>query len=630
MAHLTPGIVSALSWALVHSIWQGLLVYMLLRAVLAAIPGKYASARYITAVSALAALTGAFIATFVYLYNTGLPTVHYAMAAVTTDGQHTTAATTIPLTYDGSFTQTLSAWFNSHTQLIVNIYLAGMLLLLFRIVYNLFTLKNLKYKGTTLPDANWQQMLAKCQNILGINNKVQLFFSARLTVPLVMGTIKPVILVPVALANQLSTREAEAILLHELAHIRRNDYLVNMIQLFIETILFYNPFVWLISSIIRKEREYCCDDMVVNATTERLPYAKALAALETFRQQPLLPSLAATGSNNQLLNRIKRIMEMNNHNVNYGQLAAVLLTVLLLAGSITFFSPGVQAQSKKDKKKETTEKTEKAATVKKQVIIESEMDIDEDGKDDKKHLQKNVLIVKNGDTLKNYSINKSLSETDAALDEVFSMLEELKMDGIVDEAMAGFDWNSLGDSVNVDININGKEISAEVRKALAESHKAMGEVRKALAESRKAMGEAHKEVAIARKEYSEAMADARKEMSEVSREQAEARVKVIKSLKEHEGDYDDDVIYIRRTGEKVPTNGKIFVTSSHDKLLKSLEKDGLIDRKNGFKLVKKGDELYIDGIKQSKEVYKKYEPMIDVKNLTIKGNYRKISIDTRE
>ncbi len=613
MAHLTPGIVSALSWALVHSIWQGLLAYMLLRAVLAAIPGKYASARYITAVSALAALTGAFIATFVYLYNTGLPTVHYAMAAVTTDGQHTTAATTIPLTYDGSFTQTLSAWFNAHTQLIVNIYLAGMLLLLFRIVYNLFTLKNLKYKGATLPDANWQQMLAKCQNILGINNKVQLFFSARLTVPLVMGTIKPVILVPVALANQLSTREAEAILLHELAHIRRNDYLVNMIQLFIETILFYNPFVWLISSIIRKEREYCCDDMVVNATTERLPYAKALAALETFRQQPLLPSLAATGSNNQLLNRIKRIMEMKNHNVNYGQLAAVLLTVLLLAGSITFFSPGVQAQSKKDKKKENTEK---AATVKKQVIIESEMGIDEDSKDDKKHVQKNVVIVKDGDTVKNYSINKSLSETDAALQEVFSMLEELKMDGIIDEAMAGVDWNSIGDSVNVDININGKEISNEVREALAES--------------RKAMAEARKEVAIARKEYSEAMAEARKEIARARGEEAEARVKVIKALHEREEDYDDDVIYIRRTGEKVPTNAKIFVSSSHDKLLKSLEKDGLIDRRNGFKLVKKGDELYIDGIKQSKEVYKKYEPMIDVKNLTIKGNYRKISIDTRD
>ncbi len=620
MAHLTPGIVSALSWALVHSLWQGLLVYMLLRAVLAAIPGKYASARYIAAVSALAALTGAFIATFVYLYNTGLPTVHYAIAGVTMAGQDITATTAMPVENKAGLLQALSTWFNTHTQLIVNIYLGGMMLLLFRIVYNLYTLKNLKYRGTTLPGATWQQMLAKCRDISGINSRVQLFFSTRVTVPMVMGTLKPVILVPVALANQLSTREAEAILLHELAHIRRHDYLVNMIQLFIETLLFYNPFVWLISAAIRTEREHCCDDIVVNATTERLPYAKVLATLETFRQQPVLPSLAATGSNNQLLNRIKRIMEMNNHNVNYGQLAAVLLTVVLLAGSITFFAPGVQAQSKKDKKKETTEKTDKSATVNKQVIIKSEVDIDDNGKDDKKHLQKNVLIVKNGDTVKNYSINKTLSETDAALDEVFSMLEELKMDGLIDEAMAGVEWNSLGDSVNVDININGKEISAEVRKALAES--------------RKAMAEARKEVAMARKEYSEAMAEARKEIAVANRERANAlreeKIEITKAKEDFEKGFNHDEVYISRTGEKVPVKADIFVTSSHDKLLKSLEKDGLIDRRNGFKLVKKGDELYIDGIKQSKEVYKKYERMMDMKNLTIKGNYRKISIDTRD
>jgi len=119
-------------------------------------------------------------------------------------------------------------------------------------------------------------------------------------------------------------------------------------------------------------------------------------------------------------------------------------------------------------------------------------------------------------------------------------------------------------------------------------------------------------------------------MAVARREQAEARTKAMKSIKQREGDFDDDVIYIRRTGEKVPADATIFVSSNHDKLLKSLEKDGLIDRRNGYKIVKKGDELYIDGIRQSKEVYKKYEPMMDMKNLTIKGNYRTISIDTRD
>ncbi len=593
MAHLTSGIVSALSWALVHSLWQGLLVYMLLRAVLAAIPGNYASARYITAVSALAVFTVAFIATFAYQYNAGLPTVQYTIARVTTASQPITTPA-LSVTNEVNFVQTLSLWFNTHTQLIVNIYLAGMLLLLFRIVYNLVTLKNIKYRGTTLPDSKWQLLLDKCINILNIKSTVTLLYSTRVTVPMVMGYFRPVILIPVALTNQLSTREAEAILLHELAHIRRNDYLVNMIQLFIETILFYNPFVWLISSIIRREREYCCDDMVVNATTERLPYAKALATLETFRQQPVVPSLAATGHNNQLLNRIKRVMEMNNRNVNYGQLAAVLLTIILLAGAIIFLVPDVNAQSKKDKKKGTTERTEKSATVKKQVIIESELDIDEDSKDDKKRMQKNVVIVKDGDTVKNYSINKTLSETDAALNEVFKMLEELNMEGIVGDAMAGVDWKSIGDSM--DIEMDGREISNEVREALAKA--------------RKEMAEARVEMAAASKEYRAAMAEARKEISATGKDAAIVHKQITLS----------------NTKSKMPNNGRLVYSSSHDHILDAMEKDGLISREKGYKIEKKGDALYIDGIKQSKEVFKKYEPIIDARNLTITGSNNNISI----
>lgn len=593
MLHLTSDIVYALSWALVHSLWQGLLVYILLRAVLTAIPGNYSSARYITAASALALLTGSFIATFIYQYSTIPDTVQYTVAGTASVGQPILNTAGITVTENYSIVNNLSAWYNTHTGLIVNIYLAGMMLLLLRIIYNLFTLKNIKRQGITLPGNNWLQLLEKCATNMRIKRKVELLCSTKVTVPLVMGAIKPVILVPVALANQLSTREAEAILLHELAHIRRNDYLVNMIQLFIETLLFYNPFVWFISSIIRKEREHCCDDAVVNATEERLPYAKALAALETFRQQPILPSLAATGSNNQLLNRIKRIMEMRNNNVNYSQLAGVSLAIVLLVSTIIFFAPGVNAQSKKDKKKESVENTEKASAVKKQVIIRSEMDIDEGSNDEKKHLQKNVLIVRNGDTVKNYSINKSLAETDVALSEAFSMLEEMDIDEIVDGAMAGVDWKSLRDSI--DVEVDGREISKEVREALAEA--------------RKEMAAARVEMAEASKEYRSAMTEARKEMATARKEAAVVRKEVV----------------LRDAKDKKASRRTVY-SSSHDHILDAMERDGLISREKGYKIEKKGDELYIDGIKQSKEVFRKYESIIDAKNLTIKGSNNSINI----
>lgn len=611
MVHLTSDIFTALTWALVHSLWQGLLLFMLMRILLAIIPGRYAAARYTAAVASLLLLITGFVVTIIYYYNIGLPSEQYNFTASQTQVSSAVAGAHVAIEGTGVM-QPLSSWFNTHTVLIVCIYLAGMALLLVRITYNLFTLHKLKLNSILLPGADWQLMLNKCRSMLGINNKVRLYFSSGVLVPMVMGSIKPVILVPVALANKLSTTEAEAILLHELAHIRRHDYLVNMVQLFIETILFYNPFVWLISSVIRNERELCCDDIVVRTTTAPLPYAKALAALETFRRQPAMPALAATGNKHQLFNRIKRIMEMKNHNVNYGQLIAALLAIVLLAGTFTFFVPDVYAQSKKAKKQETTEKTEQSKTVKKHVIINSDVDMGDDDKTGKKQLQKSIVVVKNGDTVKNYNINKSFSETDEAIDEVFGMLEEMDLDDLIDDAMTKVDWKSTNDSVNVDIEINGEEISKDVRKAMTES--------------RKAMAEARKEMAMARKEYTMAMAEARKEMAHARGQKEGATVMVFKSTDEGV----DDDIYIRRTGEKVPVDAKIFVSSSHDKLLKSLEKDGLIDRKNGFKLVKKGDELYIDGIKQSKEVFKKYEPMMDMKNLTIKGNYRSININTRE
>jgi beta-lactamase regulating signal transducer with metallopeptidase domain len=384
---------------------------------------------------------------------------------------------------DAGVVQAISLWFNANTGVIVNIYLGGMLLLLVRIAYNLYTLKNLKYTGTISPDANWRMMLGKCMHKLAINGNVRLYFSTKVLVPMVMGSIKPVILMPVAIANKLTMHEAEAVLLHELAHIRRHDYLVNMVQLFIETILFYNPFVWLISAVIRREREHCCDDMVIRATTAPLPYAKALAALETYRQQPAIPALAATGNNHQLFNRIKRIMEMKNHNINYGQLMAVLLAVVLLAGAFTFLAPEVNAQSKKDKKKETAGKNEQPKTVKKHIVINSDVDINDDNQAGKKQIQKKILVVKDGDTLKNLSVNKSLSETDAVLEEVFGMLDEMDIDQVVDGAMAGIDWKNLHDSI--DIEIDGREISKEVREALAEARREMATARVNMAEASK-------------------------------------------------------------------------------------------------------------------------------------------------
>ena len=120
------------------------------------------------------------------------------------------------------------------------------------------------------------------------------------------GHLRPVILMPIGLLAGLPPDQIEAILLHELAHIGRCDYLVNVLQRCVEGLLFYHPAVWWISSIIRGEREYCCDDVVVTALGSPGKYAAALAALEQGRQSGLEPAIAATGGH--LVKRIRRLL----------------------------------------------------------------------------------------------------------------------------------------------------------------------------------------------------------------------------------------------------------------------------------------------------------------------------------
>src|SRR5207248_10168500 len=130
--------------------------------------------------------------------------------------------------------------------------------------------------------------------------------SALAEVPVVMGHLRPVILMPVGLFAGLSVDQVEAILLHELAHIRRHDYPINLLQIFVEGLAFYHPAVWWISGVIRAERENCCDDLVVATTGDAHEYAVALAALEQNRWATRETALAANGGT--LVKRIRRML----------------------------------------------------------------------------------------------------------------------------------------------------------------------------------------------------------------------------------------------------------------------------------------------------------------------------------
>jgi beta-lactamase regulating signal transducer with metallopeptidase domain/ribosomal protein S20 len=163
---------------------------------------------------------------------------------------------------------------------------------------------------------------------LGIRRTVHLFTSGIAQVPVAFGFVKQVVLLPAGALIGLTPQALEALLAHELAHIRRHDYLINLMQTVLETVLFYHPAIWWVSAQIRQERENSCDDMAIQIMGDRVAYARALASLEVWRAVPAQPALAANGSD--LLNRIRRIAGAKTAQILPSKSSVTGMSVVLL------------------------------------------------------------------------------------------------------------------------------------------------------------------------------------------------------------------------------------------------------------------------------------------------------------
>lgn len=240
-------------------------------------------------------------------------------------------------------------------------YLLLLIFLLFRLINIYRVTRFIKFNGLQKPGVEWKLFTEKVARHMGITKQIRLWVSHHIDVPATIGFMKPVILIPLASINQFSADQLEAIILHELSHIKRNDYLINLFISIIETLLFFNPFIVLLAKVIKRERENCCDDFVIQYQYDRHAYASALLSLEQFRNSDLRLAIGATSGKKQLLLRIKRIMEVNsNSNFNYGQKLAALLLITGVICSVAWLSP-----QKKETKKQMAGKIRNTITDKK-------------------------------------------------------------------------------------------------------------------------------------------------------------------------------------------------------------------------------------------------------------------------
>ena len=304
---LRQPLILALGWALLHFLWQGALIAMLLGSVNLLLRKAGAGLRYAAAYAAMLAMLAACVGTFFWLV------IHAGDFGST---PIETLASVSPVTLAGGAmaaraisTQSavrLEQWLDGHLVWLVCVWAAGVLMLSLRTAGGWIFAQTLKRRGTRPAETSWQQVMARLANRLGVARRIALCESTIAQVPTVIGWLRPVILLPVSALLGLTPQMMEAILAHELAHIRRHDYLLNMLQTAIETLLFYHPAVWWVGKKIRQERENCCDDLAVAACGDALIYARALTELEQIRGVPLDLAMAATGGS--LVARIRRLV----------------------------------------------------------------------------------------------------------------------------------------------------------------------------------------------------------------------------------------------------------------------------------------------------------------------------------
>ncbi len=314
-----------LGWTLVHFLWQGVLLGALLHAILPLC--RSAAARHNCALFTLCAMALAPVATFLLLHdgaNTG--------GAAVADG---------PLSPPAAFTPWMDA--------AVVLWLAGIALLSLRALAGWTVVRSLTRHDTlALPPALLQRCHA-LQRRLAVTSPVRFALSRRIDVPMVIGWLRPVILIPVSAVSGLPPHQLDALILHELAHIRRFDTITNIALVAVETILFYHPAVWWVSRQVRTYREHCCDDFAVTACGDAALYVEALTTLETGRMTARL-ALAANGG--KLKDRAARLLNAPVEAPRVSLSAVMGLMLLsLVAGSVAVAQTQTQPRTQKSQAK---------------------------------------------------------------------------------------------------------------------------------------------------------------------------------------------------------------------------------------------------------------------------------------
>lgn len=306
----------ALSWTLLHSLWQGAIVAFIAGLLFFGTGNLNARIRYNLLLGLMILFVGMTSLTICAEwgeYNTKRKESPELISEFQNDGAIVLKVFAEPATFHLDKNQSWIQLFERYKGLLLFVWILVLLFKSIKMALDIAYVYRIRIIRTKSLEPSWNLRLQALSQRLGITQKVGLLESGIIPGPASLGFFRPLILLPIGLVNHLTVAEVEAILLHELAHIRRSDYLVNVLQRVLENVFFFNPALLWLSYRIREERENCCDDLALQVLQDEKLYAQTLLRFQEYQWLEPQYAQAFGGNKMPLLARIKRILNRREY-----------------------------------------------------------------------------------------------------------------------------------------------------------------------------------------------------------------------------------------------------------------------------------------------------------------------------
>lgn len=632
--------VRALCLTLMHSLWQGLVAAIVAGAILLCTRKSRPAFRYnMLALTMLLFVSGTVLTFNLMIRDIGEVSASAVIfsrewvmqAAFQNAGNAALAAA------ETNWMMRIMAFFSEHAQVIV----AGWFLVF--AVKSLLAASGLLYlkkvtQQVSTPEMKWIVRFYELAERMRIGQEVELRESVQVAVPMVIGFLKPVVLVPLGMLANLPAAQVEAILLHELAHIRRRDYLINLVQIFCENVFFFNPAVWWISKLIREEREHCCDDLAISVMQNKTSFIHVLVSFQEFNQSRPVFEVAFSRKRNHLLDRIKRII--NNNNKPLDAMEKLFVTFSLAAAIALSAATAPEKPATSGKRLAMTESRREAtvpAPAKVQtVLLPEELGLVIPAPDTlpKKKLSAgeteihsaNVYSTRQGVSTYNVTRNNRQYEIVKRNDKIISLWVDDKEIAESDYAKYQPEIDKIMEEIKVQHEL------AEKQREEAQEMRKIAEVQRREAEKQREQAGIMRLEAEKQREHASKMrldAEKQREAAEEMRKEADKmRMDAEKQRKEADTQRAHAEVQREKAEEqrKVAEKEREAYIKIQDGVIDELTRAGLVTDKDNLSYKLSNDELVVNGVKQSADLHQKlkskYLKELGDKKFELMYNYR--------